>query len=133
MEDFKLGIDLEKLPIVLYDSECSLCERFKQSVERFDKSKFINFVNIYNEEIYKLYPSLDKEKCLKEMHLIISKDKIISGKESLEYMIANIPEVEKFAWLIENKMGQKAIEIFHDTANLLRRKLLNKCPSCNHK
>lgn len=119
-----------QLPILIYDDECPLCKRFKDSLERLEGAKSISFVSVHNDELYKQQPHLNKEDCLQVVHYITSDAKTLKGEEVVTHLAKLYPLVNKFSWLIESNMGQKATSYFHNTTNAYRKLLKRKCPSC---
>ena len=122
----------EKLtpPILIYDSKCSLCVRFKDSLLKLGGAEEINAVSIYTEELYDKFPELNKDECDQVVHFITKDNKILAGPEVIEHLVKDFPLVNKFSWLIESEMGKKAINYFHDMANKYRQTLKKKCPTC---
>jgi len=125
--------DKWKLPLILFDSECSLCKRFKEALEKIDHTHKLNFISIHEKSIYQSFPQLDIKDCHDSVHLIDENKKIYKGPEVIEYLIHFYPVVSKFAWLVETNIGKKAIDFFYKTVNELRKSELNPCPSCNRK
>ena len=123
--------ELKKLPILLYDEKCPLCVRFKQSLRRLEDGDKVNFVSIYNDEIYEHY-KLSKEECFEEIHFIKEDKTIIRGEAVIKHIISLYPLASKFSWLLESNMGQKAVHYFHSMTNKMRKDLKRKCPSCTH-
>ena len=121
-----------KLPILLFDAECPLCTRFKDSISRLEDAKNITMVSIYEDSIYEQFPYLDKTMCRQDVHFITEDEKVLVGQEVLEHLITLYPMVKKFAWLIETNMGQKAVNYFHSMTNRYRKVLKRKCPSCTN-
>jgi predicted DCC family thiol-disulfide oxidoreductase YuxK len=123
-----------QLPLILYDPECPLCLRFKQGLEHLDKS--LNFVSARDEEIYKLFPELHRDFCLEKVHLISSDKKILAGPEVVDFLLATLPGVSKFAWLLDNEQGKKVKDFFYQKVEELR-ELTNKkdsdCEQCPRK
>lgn len=119
-----------KKPILLYDSECTLCNRFKLTLEKLDTDHRIEYITIHNNETYQKYPELDKEECNKVIHLIDEKGVIHKGPEVIEYLLKFFPSVSKFAWLLDNEMGKKAIDFFYQKVNDIRNSDFNKCNKC---
>ena len=122
-----------KLPILLYDHECSLCLRFKQSLEKLNEAEFIQKVSIHDNDIYKAFPILNKEDCQEAMHLIDQDSNIHVGPDALSWLIKEIPCVSKFAWLAESEAGKKGLDFFYKMAQKYRSSLLNRCPTCKNK
>ena len=123
--------ELKKLPILLYDEKCPLCVRFKESLKRLDGAEDINFVSIYNKEIYTLY-ELSEEECHEQVHFIKENKSILKGEQVIKHLITLYPLVSKFSWLLESNMGQKAVSYFHSMTNKMRKDIKRKCPSCTH-
>lgn len=122
----------EKLsaPIILFDSECPLCVRFKDSLKMIEGTEKITPVSIYDEQVYIDFPLLNKEKCESKVHYISSEGHILAGEEALEHLIKLFPIVNKFSWLIESNMGKKAVNYFHNMTNKYRKTLIKKCGTC---
>ena len=119
-----------KLPILIYDGECSLCCRFKDSLKNLHGTEGILAVSIYDEKIYEAFPDLDKEACEQVVHYITKDNVILSGAEAIEHLIKLFPLVNKFSWLIETDMGKKAVNYFHNMTNKYRQVLKRKCATC---
>lgn len=121
----------ERKIIIAFDSECTLCTRFKKGIELLDKSNRIDFISVHDEALYIKHPQLNKEECLEKVHLIDSENSIYSGGEVMSFLIKLFPTAEKLAWLIDSESSQKAMNVFYDKVNDLRKKALKKCPNCN--
>jgi predicted DCC family thiol-disulfide oxidoreductase YuxK len=119
-----------KLPLLIYDSKCSLCVRFTQALQNLPGTNKINKISLHTEELYSRYPLLNKEDCKKVIHLILENNEILAGPKVLEHLIELFPGVSKFTWLIESKMGQKTLDYFHKVANKARQSLIKRCPTC---
>ena len=116
-------------PIILYDSECPLCVRFKQGLEFLDKN--ICFVSAREEEVYSEFPELKKEICLEKVHLITEERKILAGPEVVDYLAHKLPGISKFAWLLDNDQGKKVKDFFYQKVEELRELSQKKDSSCN--
>ena len=124
--------DLKSKAILFYDSECGLCLRFKQALDRLPGTNKIQKISIHESDAFANHPQLSFEKCSKEVHLIDEKGNILVGDEVIEYLISSFPGVEKFAWLLESGMGQKAVEYFNTIAKLTRETLRKRCSTCKN-
>lgn len=121
-----------KTPVLLFDHECSLCVRFKQSMERLTMEKTIYYTSAHNPNVYEQFTNLEKEQCLKTIHLVLDEkgEEVLTGEKAIEFLITLNPNIKKFTWLIESKMGQKALDFFYHAANKYRESLLNRCCGC---
>ncbi|MBT3586750.1 MAG: DUF393 domain-containing protein [Halobacteriovoraceae bacterium] len=121
----------ELLPLLLFDEECSLCNRFKLSLERLEGSDKINMISARNPDIFELFPELDPEQCLIDVHYIDESGQIYLGAEVVSILLKKFPAVSKFAWLLDTSAGQSAVKYFHNMTSYLRREaLLKDCPGC---
>lgn len=119
-----------EFPVLLFDHECPLCLRFKQSLEKVPGHEAITKISLHEEWIYEELPFLNKEHCEEALHLIVSPEKILIGPEAVEYLIKQFPQVKKFSWLLESAMGQKAVDYFYKMANNYRDSLRKRCHKC---
>ncbi|MDP7319292.1 MAG: DCC1-like thiol-disulfide oxidoreductase family protein [Bacteriovoracaceae bacterium] len=123
---------MEKV-VLLYDSECSLCTRFKKALEHLDSESLIEYKSIYDQEVYLNYPQLNTEECQQEVHMIIEDGKVIRGGDVIEYLVKIFPGVSKFSWLIESESGKKAINVFYKKLNDMRLMKKRNCFTCGSK
>ena len=117
-------------PLMLYDDECPLCNRFKQALDHIPGTDKINKVSIHNQNIYTIYPHLNPDECHETLHVLLEPDKILKGPAAIEYLIGLFPAVAKFCWLYESNMGKKAIDFFYKAADNYRKSKLNRCETC---
>lgn len=119
-----------KLPILLFDQECPLCVRFKETLIRTEGFENLNPIAYQNDEVYIAYPSLSKENCAAEIHLLLEDESILKGSDALAYLLKLNPSISKFSWLIESNMGKKAIDYFHQMTDYYRQVARKRCSSC---
>ena len=122
-----------KLPCLLYDESCPLCLRFKQSLQRTDLKNDLYYYPIQNKRLYSEFTFISEEEVYHEVHLILSSSEVLKGSDVITYLTTQNEAIKKFSWLIESKMGQKAIDIFYKTSNKYRETLRKRCHKCNHK
>ena len=122
---------LFKTPIILFDNDCTLCKRFKESLEKIPDINEYSFIPVQNEDIFSAFPHLNKEECLETLHLIDLEGNIHQGGQAVSHLIEKFPIVSKFAWLIEKDMGKKTVDFFYNVVNKYRKKLKKRCPKCN--
>jgi predicted DCC family thiol-disulfide oxidoreductase YuxK len=120
-----------KLPVLLFDAECTFCVRFTQGLKLVDKEKKINLIPIQDELIYQEYEQLTFEDCSETIHLIDKNKNIFKGPDVIKFLVKEVPTVSKFSWLIENDSAQKAIDVFYGKINEIRKtKKTNGCTDC---
>ncbi|MAF76904.1 MAG: hypothetical protein CME60_01995 [Halobacteriovoraceae bacterium] len=128
-------MDEIKTPCLLYDEQCPLCKRFAQSLQRIHLKTKIHYYSIYNEEVYKQLPFLNKDEVFDEVHLVLAANKsaVLRGSHAVQFLASENPAVKKFAWLIESEMGQKAMDVFYTGLNKCRKTLHVRCPKCKNR
>ena len=118
-------------PVLLYDGDCPLCVRFAEALGRLPGTDGLARMSARDDSVYAKFPQLNKEECLKELHVLDAQGNVRRGTDAITFLIEQFPGVQKFAWLIESNMGQKAIKFFHDVADHAREELLKRCSACN--
>lgn len=117
-----------KLPLLIYDSKCTLCLRFKKALEFLDKE--ISFASIYEDEVYQKFPKLNRDECDEVIHLITEEGDILQAGDVITYLVKRTPGVKKFAWLIEKESSQTAIDAFYGKVKEMRDKKRKSCRTC---
>ncbi len=121
-----------KLPVLLFDSECTFCVRFTQALKLVDGDGVINLKPIQDMEIYTEFSNLSFEECSETIHLIKEDGEAIKGGEVISYLTQTIPSVKKFAWLLEPESAKNAMNAFYNKVNDARKvaKKSKGCTSC---
>ena len=118
-----------KTPLLVFDSECSLCLRFVQTLKKIDIKNTMNYECLHNKELYQYFTDLNFETCNEEVHLVLD-DKILKGAEVIEYLVSKIPGVDKFAWLIKKDSSRSAMKFFYKKLNSIRVQSKKGCKTC---
>ena len=121
---------MEDKHVLIYDSECSLCVRFKKALEFIDSDHKIQFRSLYEQSVYVDFPELNQEECLETIHLITNDKKILTGSDVIQFLITLNPGVKKFSWLIESESAEKAMNAFYGRLNEMRIMKKRKCFTC---
>lgn len=122
----------KKLPLLIYDSDCILCTRFKQTIERLDVNKLIHYASIHDEWIYDDYKTLNKEDCQKVVHFIDEAGVITKGSEVIISLMKHYPMVSSLTWMLETDVGKKALDFFYQKVNDIRNSMVEeKCNKCD--
>lgn len=119
--------------VLIYDDECTLCNRFKKGIELLDLKKSIRYVPVGDENIYFEYPELNRELCEEEIHLVDKEHNIYAGGEVVRFLIGLFPTAQKFAWLLDSDSSRKAIDSFYGRISDMRKLKKTGCPGCGTK
>jgi predicted DCC family thiol-disulfide oxidoreductase YuxK len=114
---------------LLFDSECTMCKRFKQGLELIDRQKKIKFYSIHDPSTFTQFPNIKVEDAKDIVHLI-KNDEVFTGGQVISELIKLYPAVNKLSWLLDSQAGKKAMDLFYDKVNELRQSKLNPCPNC---
>lgn len=116
---------------VYYDSQCELCRRYQQAIEFLARGK-LDWIDLHDPQT-SLPVDLKKEELLSEIHVLNDQGQTLKGAEALAAIIEYIPGSERFSWLMQRDSAKKALEVFYNTSEKLRRRLMKSCPSCQNK
>jgi len=119
-----------KLPLLVYDADCPMCVRFKQGLERFDVNNRVSYVPLTDEEVFKLYPQLNRESCRAVVHYVREDGSVVVGGEVITEPLKHFPGAQKLAWLLESEMGRKTAEFFYQKVEAVRQKILSDEAAC---
>ena len=121
------------LPALFYDSDCAMCIRFKDSLIRLPGGDKICMLSIRESDIFASFPEIDPLEAVETIHLMNEERRIFKGPEVIQYLLEYYPGVSKFAWLLDNQVGKKALELFYKSINQYRKSTLGNCKSCHKK
>src|SRR5690606_16459274 len=95
----------------------------------------INFMEVGSDELYYHIPDINREECLKNVHLISNEGDIFKGGDVIKFLAQSHPQLEKLSWLLDTDAGSKAVDFFYTTIESIREKLKNTsdCGSCEDK
>ncbi len=119
--------------VLLYDSECALCTRFKKALEYLDTDGILEYKSIYDQSVYMNYPELNEDECKEVVHLIDPSGKIHTGGDVVIYLTKIFPGVSKFSWLLESDSAKKASSAFYKKINEMRIMKKSNCYTCGNK
>lgn len=122
-----------KPPLLIYDADCPLCVRFKQSLERWDSEQRITYVSLSAENVFTQFPQLDPAACAARVHYLREDGAILTGGEVITELLKHYPGVSKIAWLLETDVGKKTVEFFYQQVEAARARLKAQdedCGSC---
>lgn len=90
----------------------------------------MNYVSAREDQVYALFPELNRQDCLEKVHLVTPERKILAGPEVVDYLIESLPGISKLSWLLDNDQGRKVKEFFYQKVEELR-ELSHKKEDCN--
>ncbi|MGB0454640.1 MAG: thiol-disulfide oxidoreductase DCC family protein [Bacteriovoracaceae bacterium] len=127
-------MDNIKTPFLLYDSNCGLCSRFKDALQKLDFQEKIHYYPVGTEEIYGAYPEIDREESAQILHFVDEDKTIHKGGDIAAALAHQFPGINKVAWLLETDAGKKVSDFFYKKVNELRSSsILGGCKNCGGK
>jgi len=124
---------MEGKAVLIYDSECNLCVRFKKALELIDLKSQVSFKSVYDQSLYITFPELNQEECEEVVHLVDSEGRIYRGPDVIEFLVSLVPGVSKFSWLLNSDSGKKAMDAFYGKINDIRTLKNKGCRTCGKK
>lgn len=125
-----MSLQNTKLPILLFDSECTLCQRFQKGLEKLDRNNTITYISIHSEAVKELTHHFDLSQSNELIHFINIDGQVYKGAEIAPVICQLIPAAKKLTWLLETEVGKKATSFFYKKLQELRESSLNSCPKC---
>lgn len=116
---------------VYYDSNCVLCSRYKQAISFIAKNKIV-WLDVNDEKI-ELPANYARSELLEILHVFTDDGNVHVGPDAFKAIIAAIPGAERFSWLMQQDSAKRALDVFYETSERLRRRLMKSCPSCQNK
>jgi predicted DCC family thiol-disulfide oxidoreductase YuxK len=117
-------------PIIIFDSECTLCTRFKDGLERIDINNELSFISIHSPEVNDLDVSLSAQEIQATIHLITEDNKVLKGSDVITHLSKILPGIKKLSWLLETNVGKKASNFFYEKINQMRLAKTKECKGC---
>ncbi len=78
-------------PVLIYNGECPICVRATDWIRvRSDPDAF-EFVSCHSEILEKRFPGIEKEACLKAMHLVLPGGKAMVGELAIPEILKRLP------------------------------------------
>jgi len=83
---------------VIYDGGCGICRATMAWVAAFDWSKRLLIVDLHRwDEVTRIHPGLDHDACIRDMHAVTARGKILVGYDAYRAMAARTPLLFWFA------------------------------------
>ena len=76
---------------ILYDGQCSLCQRAIARLRRRDTRHRLTFMDLHSVDVSRIHPSLTTEACLRDMHLVTPQGRVLSGFDAFRHIAAQLP------------------------------------------
>jgi len=85
---------------LLYDDACSLCVRFKETIQRWDRRRAIDPVPFTDFRIPKIVPRMTRGQLENSFHLVFPDGRVESGDRAIPSLLALLPGGKPIAWLL---------------------------------
>lgn len=76
---------------VLYDGRCELCQRSMRALQRRDTRGRLELLDLHHVELPQLHPALEREACLREMHVLTSTGEVLRGFDAFRHIVRQLP------------------------------------------
>jgi predicted DCC family thiol-disulfide oxidoreductase YuxK len=98
---------------VLYDGSCEMCVSSIAAIARFDNSRAIDALDLFEDEAHAKFPNLKREDLVRELHVVDDQGRVFRGaraiNEILRYQrgakgwLAYAWYIPGFAWLADRQ------------------------------
>lgn len=111
---------------LLYDKDCRLCTQFSSWISRLDSESSILTLPYQEYILYNEHPVA--EELEKDVHLIGRQGEVLKGGAVVQTVLAILPAMRPFRWMIEGAVGRKASDIAY-----ISMKRFRDCPGCSRR
>ena len=95
--------------LLVYDSSCSLCVKFKNLAKSLDRRKRIEEASLSDSRIQDWAPGFDPQKIAKNFHLILPDGRVATGEMALPELLGLLPAGRPLAWVLRNLPGSRRL------------------------
>lgn len=125
-----VGMNQFQTPVLIFDPKCMLCLRIKRFLSLCDRKKKINMVSLYTPGLFEVFDNLSFDECYGKVHLIDEEDRVHVGAEAVEYLLVNLPPLDKGSFLWQRKAFRLAMHMGYEILNTYRLKHAPPCEFC---
>ena len=117
-------------PIILFDPNCRLCNQIKLLIELIDFESKLNFISIYDHQLYHCFNKINFWDCRKTIHIIDQNANLHSGENAVFFLINFFKITKPIRFITKNKLGKILVKQLYFLLNNYRINSLKNCPSC---
>ena len=96
---------------LLYDSDCSLCVRFQEWIQKRDTQGVVEPVPFKDPRISQIVPQMNRDQLLNSFHLVLPDGSVLSGHRAIPELLMLLPGLRTAGWILRyTPFGQKLSE-----------------------
>ena len=118
---------------IIYDNVCPYCKNATKHIKTLDWEKKFRFLSYRSPLTYKKFPSLTKEDCEKDVHMVTPKGEILVGYEVFRAIIDNLTATKILNPLLQNNYAESKLNEIYEKMVKERSCYYNKSDSCSLK
>ena len=77
--------------LVIYDGQCKFCRKSRELIGRLDLRGRLSFMRLEDEDVYRRFPSLDRNECKRELKIVLEDGRVLGGGEALIALWSLLP------------------------------------------
>lgn len=106
--------NLGKYYWIIYDSVCPYCRQAKKYIKELDWDGKFKFISYRDPETYKMFPSLTKEECGKDVHMVTPDGDILVGYKVFRTIIDNLTATKILNPFLKNDFAEKKLNEIYE-------------------
>ncbi len=95
-----IAVSAMRLPVVIYDANCHLCESIKNGLSRWDRKREIRFLHFEDPQTCALQPDLEGIDYLDAIRFIDRRGKSWKGADAVRHLLQVLPFGRPIAWVL---------------------------------
>jgi predicted DCC family thiol-disulfide oxidoreductase YuxK len=85
---------------LIYDGACPICSSTVAWIEENEEEGSFEMVPCQSEALYRRFPDVNRDKCMKAMHLVLPDGKILDGEQALPEIFTRLRRYRPVARLL---------------------------------
>lgn len=115
---------------IIYDSVCPYCRSAKKYIKQLDWEGKFKFLSYRDSVTYKLFPSLTREECEKDVHMVTPKGEILVGYKVFRTVIDNLTATKLLNPLLRNDYAESKLNEIYEKMVKERSCYYSKTDAC---
>ncbi len=99
---------------IIYDNVCPYCRSARKQIKQLDWEGKFKFKSYRDLSTYKMFPSLTKEECEKDIHMVTPNGEVLIGYKVFRTVIDNLTATKILNPILHNDYAEKKLNEIYE-------------------
>ena len=118
---------------IIYDNICPYCKSAAKQIKQLDWEGQFKFISYRDPLTYEMFPSLTKEECQKDVHMVTPKGEVLIGYQVFRTIIDNLTATKILNPILHNDYAEKKLNEIYEKMVKERSCYYKKSGTCSLK